>query len=143
LKFHLRHAEGSSRGSGSGSNFAGAGDSLFLTAAGGLLGSEGVIFRVATSIGFSLLPGSPFLGEVSGTLPLLPGTTKGDTATAPAAVAGIGPIVVSTLGFVVVDPDFVVVGCCRSSFVCTPPGELGRPAPDVPGIGSTVRVDSS
>jgi hypothetical protein len=57
LKFHLRHAEGSSRGSGSESNFAGAGDSLFLTAAGGLLGSEGVIFRVATSIGFSLLPG--------------------------------------------------------------------------------------
>jgi hypothetical protein len=61
------------------------------------------------------------------TLPFLPGTTKGDTATRPAAVAGIGPIVVSPLGFVVVDPDFVVVDpdfvVVDPDFVCTPPGE--------------------
>jgi hypothetical protein len=132
LKFHLRHAEGSSRGSGSGSNFAGAGDSLFLTAAGGLLGSEGGNVRVATFIGLLALPGLPSGGEVSGTLPFLPGTTKGDSATRPAAVAGTAPIVLSTLG--------LGLGL---GVVCTPPGERGRPAPDVGGIGSTVFLDSS
>jgi hypothetical protein len=69
------------------------------------------------------------------------GTKRGDAATVAAATfAPVGTLLDTGVGVVVGVGVGLVLGL---GVVCTPPGENGRPASDVGGIRSTLRVDSS